>query len=65
MKPTLESNSRSRGVNLGHLAYVLWNRLGMIFILVLLCAVLSFTAPNFLDSANLMNVLKQVRLLLS
>jgi ribose transport system permease protein len=41
----------------------LWNRLGMVMILLLLSIVLSFTAPNFLDTANLLNVLKQVSII--
>ncbi|WP_239587606.1 ABC transporter permease [Bacillus pakistanensis] len=35
----------------------------MIIILVLLCIVLSFTAPNFLEVSNILNVLKQVSII--
>lgn len=38
----------------------IWNRLGMLIILALLCIILAITAPNFLDLTNLLNVLKQV-----
>ncbi|ALC83134.1 ribose ABC transporter permease [Bacillus gobiensis] len=41
----------------------LQNRLGMIIILALLCLILSFTAPNFLEVSNLLNVLKQVSII--
>ncbi|MTH53498.1 ribose ABC transporter permease [Bacillus mangrovi] len=44
----------------GNGAIQLWNRLGMLIILLLLCVILSFSAPNFLDVSNLLNVLKQV-----
>ncbi|CAH0310675.1 MULTISPECIES: ABC transporter permease subunit [Peribacillus] len=44
----------------GKEALQIWNRLGMLIILVLLCVVLAFTAPNFLEMSNLLNVLKQV-----
>ncbi|MCP3028478.1 ribose ABC transporter permease [Halobacillus sp. A5] len=39
---------------------LVWNQLGMILILILLCIVMSFVAPNFLDGSNLTNILKQV-----
>jgi ribose transport system permease protein len=35
----------------------------MIIILALLCVILSFTAPNFLEVSNLLNVLKQVSII--
>ncbi|MGW8426240.1 ABC transporter permease [Peribacillus simplex] len=41
----------------------IWNRLGMVIVLLMLCVVLSFTAPNFLESENILNVLKQVSII--
>ncbi|WP_163531308.1 ABC transporter permease [Halobacillus ihumii] len=38
----------------------LWNRLGMIIILILLCIVMTIMAPNFLEASNITNILKQV-----
>jgi ribose transport system permease protein len=37
----------------------IWNQLGMLIVLVVMCIILSFIAPNFLDSGNMLNVLKQ------
>lgn len=41
----------------------LWNRLGMLIILVLMCILLSFIAPNFSDTTNMLNILKQVSII--
>ncbi|GIM46716.1 ribose ABC transporter permease [Collibacillus ludicampi] len=41
----------------------LWNRLGMFLILALLCIVLSFLSHNFLETTNLLNVLKQISII--
>jgi ribose transport system permease protein len=37
-----------------------WNQLGMLIILVLLCVLMAVFAPNFMEVANVLNVLKQV-----
>ncbi|TDL31021.1 ABC transporter permease [Jeotgalibacillus sp. S-D1] len=49
-----------RGFKLGHNFSALWDRLGMIIILILLCIVMTIMAPNFLEAANMTNILKQV-----
>ena len=63
MRGNTQTITHSQRLNIGNVLYSLWNRLGMIMILLLLCVVLSFTAPNFLDTANLLNVLKQVSII--
>ncbi|KKI88423.1 ribose ABC transporter permease [Bacillus sp. SA1-12] len=63
MKENIQSVSPSQSLQVGIILHDLWNRLGMIMILLLLCVVLSFTAPNFLDTANMLNVLKQVSII--
>ncbi|WP_285844359.1 ABC transporter permease [Metabacillus halosaccharovorans] len=63
MKVNVQTATQSQGLHIGNIIHGLWNRLGMIMILLLLCIVLSFTAPNFLDTANLLNVLKQVSII--
>ncbi|MGK5508606.1 ABC transporter permease subunit [Brevibacillus formosus] len=40
-----------------------WNQLGMLIILLLMCTLLAFVAPNFLDVGNMLNVLKQVSII--
>lgn len=37
----------------------LWNQLGMLIILVLLCLVLALFAPYFTEASNMLNILKQ------
>nr|WP_285856707.1 ABC transporter permease [Peribacillus frigoritolerans] len=63
MRGNMQTITHSQRLNIGNVLYSLWSRLGMIMILLLLCVVLSFTAPNFLDTANLLNVLKQVSII--
>jgi ribose transport system permease protein len=63
LKANIPSGSPSQRLHVGNIIQDLWNRLGMIMILLLLCVVLSFTAPNFLDTANMLNVLKQVSII--
>ncbi|KKI92712.1 ribose ABC transporter permease [Bacillus sp. SA1-12] len=63
MKENIQSASPPQSLQVGNILHGLWNRLGMIMILLLLCVVLSFTAPNFLDTANMLNVLKQVSII--
>lgn len=41
----------------------LWNRYSTIMILLLMCVVLSFLTPNFLEVNNLLNVLKQISII--
>lgn len=41
----------------------IWNRLGMLIILGLLCVFLSIAAPNFLDVNNVLNIFKQVSII--
>jgi ribose transport system permease protein len=55
--------SNQQSLSIGKNLLDLWNRLGMIIILVLLCIVLSFIAPNFLEMTNILNVLKQVSII--
>ncbi|HZG15803.1 MAG TPA: ABC transporter permease [Candidatus Bathyarchaeia archaeon] len=40
-----------------------WNQLGMLIVLLMMCVLLSFIAPNFLDMGNMLNVLKQVSII--
>ncbi|MGM7721343.1 ribose ABC transporter permease, partial [Metabacillus sp. Hm71] len=63
MKGNIQTASPSQSLQVGNILHGLWNRLGMIMILLLLCVVLTFTAPNFLDTANMLNVLKQVSII--
>ncbi|WP_322972573.1 ABC transporter permease [Pseudalkalibacillus salsuginis] len=58
-QPAAQPPVQSR-FKLGHHASTVWNQLGMVIILILLCIVMSVMAPNFLDSSNLTNILKQV-----
>ncbi|WP_010500584.1 ABC transporter permease [Paenibacillus elgii] len=37
-----------------------WNQLGMLIILVLMCVLMAFITPNFMEVTNVINVLKQV-----
>ncbi|GLI04857.1 ribose ABC transporter permease [Paenibacillus tyrfis] len=37
-----------------------WNQLGMLIILVLMCVLMAFITPNFMEVTNIINVLKQV-----
>ncbi|WP_431801053.1 ABC transporter permease [Halobacillus andaensis] len=63
MKSALSPNPQPtppQGMKFGQNVTLVWNRLGMILILILLCIVMSFVAPNFLDASNLTNILKQV-----
>ncbi|WP_462411341.1 ABC transporter permease [Neobacillus sp. Marseille-QA0830] len=39
---------------------IIWNQLGMFLVLIVLFIALSFMAPNFLDTVNMLNVVKQV-----
>lgn len=41
----------------------LWNRYSTMMILLLMCVVLSFLTPNFLEVNNLLNVLKQISII--
>jgi ribose transport system permease protein len=58
-QPNTQSNTQP-GFNIAHSLSLLWNRLGMIIILVLLCIVMTIIAPNFLETSNITNILKQV-----
>src|SRR5260370_14767539 len=40
-------------------AYRLWQQLGIALVFILLCVIMSFTAPYFLDFSNLLNVARQ------
>ncbi|WP_306417017.1 ABC transporter permease [Halobacillus sp. Marseille-P3879] len=63
MKSALSPNPQPtppQGMKFGQSVTLVWHRLGMILILILLCIVMSFVAPNFLDASNLTNILKQV-----
>ncbi|PGL71002.1 ABC transporter permease [Bacillus sp. AFS055030] len=55
--------TRSQSGNLKRASSILWNRLGMVFVLFILCLLLTFTAPNFLEAENILNVLKQVSII--
>jgi len=46
--------------DLGSNMLKIWNKMGMLLVLIVLFVVLSFTAPNFLETVNMLNVLKQV-----
>lgn len=37
----------------------IWNQLGMLIVLVAICLVLAIFAPNFTDTGNILNILKQ------
>ncbi|PGY06611.1 ribose ABC transporter permease [Bacillus sp. AFS031507] len=63
MRGNTQTISQRESLHVGKVLHGLWNRLGMIMILILLCVVLSFTAPNFLETANMLNVLKQVSII--
>ncbi|WNS79246.1 ABC transporter permease [Domibacillus sp. DTU_2020_1001157_1_SI_ALB_TIR_016] len=63
MKGNTQTAVPSANLNIGHVLHSLWNRLGMVMILILLCVVLTFTAPNFLDANNMLNVLKQTSII--
>src|SRR5260370_15644590 len=39
--------------------YRLWQQLGIALVFILLCVIMSFTAPYFLDFSNLLNVARQ------
>ncbi|WP_117168026.1 ABC transporter permease [Paraliobacillus sediminis] len=54
------STNTQPGFNLGKSLLGTWNRLGMVIILIVLCIVMSIMAPNFLDTTNVTNILKQV-----
>ncbi|GIM44710.1 sugar ABC transporter permease [Collibacillus ludicampi] len=41
----------------------IWNKLGMLIILLMLCIILSFLSPNFLEVNNILNVLKQISII--
>jgi ribose transport system permease protein len=41
----------------------IWNNLGMLIVLIVMCIILSFVAPNFSDTNNLINVFKQVSII--
>jgi ribose transport system permease protein len=41
----------------------IWNQLGMVIVLVGMCIILAFVAPNFSDTVNLLNVLKQISII--
>jgi ribose transport system permease protein len=55
----LFNKSRSFGLTMKNI----WNQLGMIIVLVVMCIILSFIAPNFLETVNMLNVLKQVSII--
>jgi ribose transport system permease protein len=37
----------------------IWNQLGMLIVLVAICIILAIFAPNFTDTGNILNILKQ------
>ncbi|WP_311198839.1 hypothetical protein [Paenibacillus hexagrammi] len=37
----------------------IWNQLGMLLVLVAICIILAIFAPNFTDTNNILNILKQ------
>ncbi|NRF95102.1 ribose ABC transporter permease [Paenibacillus frigoriresistens] len=41
----------------------IWNQLGMLIVLVTMCIILAFVAPNFLETVNMLNILKQVSII--
>lgn len=58
----MTSNTRG-ATNWKGLAEKLWNNYSMIIVLIVLCVVLSFSSPYFLEVKNLINVLKQISII--
>ncbi|MBD0378718.1 ABC transporter permease [Paenibacillus sedimenti] len=45
--------------NVGLSMKKIWNQLGMLIVLVVICIILAIFAPNFTDTGNILNILKQ------
>src|SRR5437764_7019790 len=48
------------GITVQDRLYQLWQNLGMAFALIVLCLVMSFLAPHFLEWRNVINVARQI-----